>query len=50
MAIDIPAAFDVITAALAAGEITPGEAVEFGKFVEALRHAGVYLYRPRPAP
>ncbi len=50
---DVADALDAIVAAVAAGEITPGEAVELGKFMETLILAvqrGVVRWRPNPWP
>ncbi|HZU90020.1 MAG TPA: hypothetical protein VE993_12250, partial [Stellaceae bacterium] len=47
--VDVASALDAITAAVAEGEITPGEAVALGRFVDTLLRLGVMRW-PRAAP
>jgi hypothetical protein len=47
--VDVASALDAITAAVAEGEITPGEAVALGRFVDTLLRLGVMRW-PRTDP
>jgi hypothetical protein len=47
-AADVGEALDMITAALSAGEITPGEALALGRFVDALLNMGVLRWPRSP--